>query len=217
VQALPPLPTAVAFRNASDGVLGTTRDIEVTRDGGRTWRVVFRTPRPVSWIGYDASGRTRAILDDGENLGGPRWQPELQLVQEFSPCVRSRAVFSGDWVLCIGQGSAGVGWKSVYRTTDRGWRKCGPLPISGYALGIAMAPDGFGVVWESRGTFYVTRDRCAHWIGQGHVAVREVDFGVSGAAVAGGVGWVLLTRNGAVRLLQTTDGGRTWRSVHRWR
>jgi photosystem II stability/assembly factor-like uncharacterized protein len=217
VQALPPLPTAVAFRNASDGVLGTTRDIEVTRDGGRTWRVVFRTPRPVSWIGYDPSGRPRAILDDGENLGGPRWRPELQLAQEFSPCVRSRTVFSGSWVLCIGQGSAGTGGKWAYRTTDRGWRRCGALPIAGYALGIAMAPDGFGLVWESRGTVYVTRDRCAHWIGQGSVAVPEVDFGVSGAAVTGGVGWMLLTRNGAVRLLQTTDHGRTWRSMHRWR
>jgi hypothetical protein len=47
--------------------------------------------------------------------------------------------------------------------------------------------------------------------------VPEVDFGVSGAAVTGGVGWMLLTRNGAVRLLQTTDHGRTWRSMHRWR
>jgi len=48
VQALPPLPTAVAFRSASAGLLGTSRDIEVTRDGGRTWKIVFRTPRPVS-------------------------------------------------------------------------------------------------------------------------------------------------------------------------
>jgi hypothetical protein len=216
VHALPPLPTAVAFRNPSDGVLGTTRDIEVTRDGGRTWKVVFQTPRPVSWIGYDASGRPRAILDDGENVGGLRWRPELQLAPEFAPCANSRAVFSGNWVLCIGQGSAGEGRKWAYRTSDRGWRRCGKLPISGYALGIAIAPDGFGLVWESRGTLYVTRDGCAHWTGQSRVAVPEVDFGVSGAAVRGGVGWVLLVRSGAVRLSQTTDRGRTWRVVHRW-
>src|SRR2546430_2252319 len=99
VHALPPLPTAIAFRSASDGLLGTDRTIELTADGGRTWRVVFRTPRPVAWLGYDPSGRPSAILDDGENLGGPRWRPELVLDQPFSPCNGVHAVFSDDWVL----------------------------------------------------------------------------------------------------------------------
>jgi hypothetical protein len=47
MHALPPLPNAVAFRNAEDGLLGTNRTIEATSDGGRTWRVVFRTPSSV--------------------------------------------------------------------------------------------------------------------------------------------------------------------------
>jgi len=131
--------------------------------------------------------------------------------------VRSRAVFSGEWVLCIGQGSAGVGWKWVYRATDRGWRRCGRLPISGYAVGMAMARDGFGVVWESRGTVYVTRDGCARWTGQPKTSIPEVDFGTSGAAVPRGTAWVLLARGDfRSRLLETTDYGRTWRVVHRW-
>jgi hypothetical protein len=223
------MPTAVAFRNADGGLLGTTRDIEVTRDGGRTWRVVFRTPRPVAWIGYDASGRPRAILDDGENLGGPRWRPERALAPPFSPCSLSEARISGNWALCIGQGSAGSGEKAVWRLTPHGWKRLawallGPtltihgITAQGYAVGIAMAPDGFGVIWESRGPLLVTDNGGSRWLGLPKVGVPEVDFGVSGAAVRGGVAWVLLARgNVHRRLLETADRGRTWRVVHRWR
>ena len=227
MHAPPPLPTAIAFRNAEDGLLGTTRDIEATDDGGRTWRVVFRTPRAVSWLGYDESGRRRAILDDGENLGGPRWRPE-PAVERLTPCpaAENRAVRSDRWVLCIGQGSAGAGEKSVYRLTAQGpkrlvWAtmdRSHGLPLAGYALGIAMAPDGFGIIWESRGTLYVTRDGGARWTGLPKVAQPEVDFGVAGAAASHGIGWVILARgNVHRRLLRTGDRGRTWHVVHRWR
>jgi photosystem II stability/assembly factor-like uncharacterized protein len=228
VHAQPPLPTAIAFRNAEDGLLGTTRTIESTRDGGRTWKVVFRSPRPVSWLGYDASGRARAILDDGENIGGPRWRPERVLDEPFSPCRSARASFSGDWVLCIGQGSAGSGERAVYRLTQQGWRRLawatlGPrlsshgISFAGYAVGIAMARDGFGIIWQSRGPLLVTRDGGSRWIALPKVGVPEVDFGISGAAVRGGVAWVVLARGDVHRrLLETTDDGRTWRVLRRW-
>ena len=228
VQALPPLPTAVAFRNAADGWLGTTRDIEVTRDGGRTWRVVFRTPRPVASLAFDPSGRPRAILDDGENLGGPRWQPARVLEAPFSPCSMSEARFSGDWALCIGQGSAGSGEKAVYRLTPNGWKRVawallGPtlttrgITAQGYAVGIAMADDGFGIIWESRGPLLVTHDGGSRWLALPKIGVPEVDFGIAGAALPHGVAWVLLARgNVHRRLLETTDYGRTWRVVHHW-
>jgi photosystem II stability/assembly factor-like uncharacterized protein len=229
VQALPPLPTAVAFRNASDGLLGTTRGIEATRDGGRTWRVVFRTPQPVSWLGYDPGGRPRAILDDGENLGGPRWRPERPL-EQLTPCPAgvNRAVRSDDWVLCIGQGSAGSGEKAVYRLTPNGpkrlaWAFLGPtltmhgITSQGYAVGLAMAHDGFGIIWQARGPLLVTRDGGSAWLGLPEVGIPEIDWGISGAALRHGVAWVLLARgNVHRRLLETTDRGRTWRVVHRW-
>lgn len=213
------LPAAIAFRNAENGLLAAGRTIQTTDNGGRTWRVVFRTPRTVTSVAYDPSGRPRAVLDDGENLGGPRWQPEAPLGRPFPPCQTfdNGAVFSDDWVLCIGQMSAGEGFKTAYHLVRNRWKQCGSLTRLGYAYGIAMAHDGFGIVWEGRGTLYVTRDGCGHWAGLPQVAVPDTDFGISGAAVRGGIAWVILARgNVHRRLLETTDRGRTWRVVHRW-
>lgn len=213
------LPAAIAFRNAGDGILAVGRTIQATGDGGRTWRVVFRTPRDVLDVSYDPSGRPRAILDDGENLGGPDWLPERPLGRLFPPCATfdNGAVFSDDWVLCIGQMSAGEGFKAAYHLVGSTWARCGSLTRLGYAYGLAMAHDGFGIVWEGRGTLYVTRDGCAHWSALPKVSVPEVDFGIDGAAVRHGIAWVILARgNVHRRLLRTTDRGRTWRVVHRW-
>jgi len=227
--AAPPLPTAIAFRTPSVGLLGTTHTIERTHDGGRTWRVVFRTPRPVVSISYDDGGRPRAVLDDGENIGGPHWGPEAPL-EQLSPCPAgaNRAVRSGDWFLCIGQGSAGSGEKAVYRITPDGakrvaWALLGPsltqhgITSEGYAVGIAMAADGFGVIWESRGPLLVTRNGGSRWIALPKLGVPEVDFGISGSALSPGTAWVILARGSVQRrLLETTDAGRTWHVVHRW-
>jgi hypothetical protein len=222
------LPAAVAFRNADDGILAVGRTIQATSDGGRTWRVVFRTSRGVADVSYDRTGRPRAILDDGENLGGPRWQPETTLDERFSPCTGTHADFTDAWVLCVGQGSAGSGEKSVYRLTRNGWKRLAwallapklsshGITAQGYAVGMAMAHDGFGIIWESRGPLLATRDGGSRWLGLPAVAVPEVDFGISGAALPRGIAFVLLARgNVHRRLLQTADYGRTWRVVHRW-
>lgn len=212
------LPAAVAFRNADDGILAVGRTIQATSDGGRTWRVVFRTPRGVVDVSYDRTGRPRAVLDDGENLGGGRWQPEGPPPELVPPCQTfDHPVFSDDWVLCIGQSSAGEGFKAAYRLRRNRWVRCGSLTRYGYAYGMAMAHDGFGIVWEGRGTLYVTRDGCTHWTVLPQVSVPEVDFGISGAAVRHGIAWVILARgNVHRRLLRSTDHGRTWRVVHRW-
>ena len=235
MHALPPVPTAIAFRTPSAGLLGTSSSIELTRNGGRTWKVVFRTPRPVASLSFDDDGRPRAILDDGENLGaadgGRRWTPELALGPRFSPCppALSIPVFSDHWVLCTGQGGAGNAGKAVYRFTASGAKRVaytpfapgrgyGGISVYGYADGISMAHDGFGIIWEARGTLYVTRDGGRHWIGLPRVAVPETDFGIAGAALRHGVGFVVLARGDVHRrLLVTRDHGRTWHVVHRWR
>jgi photosystem II stability/assembly factor-like uncharacterized protein len=239
VAAPPPVPLAVAFRDPARGTLGTDRTIELTADGGKTWRVVLRTPRPVVWISY-FSGDEWARLDDGENLrstdGGQHWAPAVALFPTTSVCpqgtLHSYASFAPggrEWALCTTQGGAGSMGKSVYRLDARGWTRVAYTPFTprggsyggisayGYPLGIAMAHDGFGVIWESRGTLYVTRDGGSHWTGLPNVARPEQDFGVSGAALAHGIGYVLLSiGGGSTRLIGTRDSGRSWHLVHRW-
>jgi photosystem II stability/assembly factor-like uncharacterized protein len=130
----------------------------------------------------------------------------------------------------VTQAGAGNQGKSVYRLFAKGWKRVAYTPFSpwgrgyggisgyGYPVGIAMAQDGFGVIWESRGTLYVTRDGGAHWTALPKVARPEQDFGQSGAALPHGVAYVLLSLGGTGvrRLIETTDAGRSWHVVHRW-
>lgn len=251
------VPNAIAFRDPSRGLLGSgwtpcasdsgfgcrpQGTISLTSDGGRTWKVVLRTPRPVVAVGLSGSLEW-AIFDDGEYLtsrnAGATWRPTVVPVPRGSPCT---AGFTGSfvvstphgrtWALCTTEGGAGSMGKSVYRLGANGWRRVaytpfapprpggyGGISLYGYPLGIAMADGGFGLIWESRGTLYVTRDGGSHWVGLPKVAAPEVDFGFAGAALPHGVGYVVLASGGTEvrRLLVTRDAGRTWRVVHRWR
>jgi len=241
VAAPPPVPLAVAFRDPAHGVLGTSRTIELTADGGKTWKVVLRTPRPVVSVSY-FSGAAWARFDDGETLrsthGGRRWAPAVApMFPAVSVCPQgtmqnwvSYTPAGSTWALCVTQAGAGSEGKSVYRLYAKGWKRVaytpfvgpghgyGGISVYGYPIGIAMAQNGFGVIWESRGTLYVTRDGGLHWTGLPKVARPEVDFGQSGVALPHGVAYVLLSigGTGVRRLIETTDSGRTWHVVHRW-
>ena len=114
----------------------------------------------------------------------------------------------------------GHGWKRVaYTPFPYGHGAFGGISTYGYPHGITMATDGFGLIWESRGTLYVTRDGGSHWTGLPKVAQPEVDFGISAYALRSGIGFVLLAKGGTAnrRLLETTDAGRSWRTLHIWR
>lgn len=247
-------PNAIAFRDARHGVMGTgwlgcetsafgcklQGTIARTSDGGKTWKVALRSPRPIVWVSVD--GRTAwARYDDGENLrstdAGRTWRPAVGPNPLATPCspgdsVNIAVTTPGGraWALCVGQPGAGNVSKSVYRLAGSGWkqisqtdigRKAGKGGIAsyGYPVGMAMADDGFGLIWESRGTLYVTRDGGYHWIAEPHVGRPERDFGVSGSALKGGVGYLVLAQGGRMvrRLLVTHDAGRHWRVAHRWR
>ncbi len=251
------VPNAVAFRDPRHGLLGTgwlgcdhsgfgcrpQGTISLTSDGGRSWTVALRTPRPV--VSVSISGRVWwARFDDGENLAsndqGRTWRPAVFPNQVASPCPPALAISVSqvvttpggrEWALCAGQGGAGSMGKAVYRLTTNGWKRVaytpfdgltghgyGGIGLYGYPLGITMADDGFGLIWESRGTLYVTRDGGSHWLGLPKVARPEIDFGQSGCALPHGVGYILLSLGGSQhrRLLVSLDRGRTWRVAHRW-
>ena len=249
------VPNTVAFVDASHGALGTGWQsaggsgggtIALTSDGGRTWRVVKATPRPVvSLTVY--GGSYIAKYDDGETLrssgGGRIWRPTTvtttDIATYLSVCPQGTTVGinadSSNWSVCSSVPGAGSQGKAVYRDlVDRGWVRVactdfgGPKPacgsrghggisLYGYPIGIAGAPDGFGLIWESRGTLYVTRDGGRNWTALAKLVQPEADFGSWAFTLPGGVGWALVGHGaGPWRLLRTTDAGRTWHVVHRW-
>lgn len=196
-------------------------------DGGHSWmRFQHRfdadfATRNVA-LGYRAGQFefVKGLVSTGN--GGKSWQPLP------SPCPRF-ASFSAatelvtptlGWVVCAGQPGAGQQLKAVFRTTDGGrkWRRtAGGLGSSGYAWGADFARDGFGLVWESRGTLYVTRDGGERWTPKTRFALPELDFGAGAAAFSGGRGLVLLWRgNRSERLFSTHNFGHSWQLVHRW-
>jgi photosystem II stability/assembly factor-like uncharacterized protein len=212
-----------------------------TLDGGRSWKpfppsygASFATPR----IGL---GFRRYMTHDhlaldllATNDGGRTWR------RRPSPCMRALAFGavidlvtpSLGWMVCLGQPGAGNQEKAVFRTTDGGrrWRPGaaavyyprrnvhGGLESYGYPQGVAFAADGFGILWESRGTLYITRAGGTNWLAEPRVARPEIDFGRGAAAFSDGRGLVLLGRGGHLpaRLLLTDDAGRSLRLIRRW-
>ena len=179
-------------------------------------------------------------LDDGATLlgSGDRWHPVAPAWQKYeSVCPQGSYVGitanpASSWAICSGQPGAGNQSKSVYRLTDRGWKRVaytgmtspkGHSGISsyGYPVGIAGSerPRGFGIIWESRGTLYVTRDGGHEWHALPKVSRPEEDFGQWAYVLPrDGVGYAVLAIGGSEkrRLIETTDAGRTWRVVHHW-
>jgi photosystem II stability/assembly factor-like uncharacterized protein len=252
-------------------------------NGGRTFRIVLRTARPVEQLQTVGARGALAWLDNGTALrtldrglswrryrtpiaasldaslatwrdafavtGGLEAKPVVMVThnggvswqRRVAPCLRpisdtalvQLVTPKLGWLVCLGQGGAGQMQKAVYRTRDSGrsWqveaetvfypsRFHGGISIGGYPAGISFAADGFGMLWEGRGTLYVTRDGGRNWIGNDRVAEPEVDWGTSAAALPAGRGFVLIYHAGlsrVMRLLATRDHGRTWHIVHRWR
>jgi photosystem II stability/assembly factor-like uncharacterized protein len=195
-------------------------------DGGRSW-ARFRHRFDADFVtaevgmGY-RTGRFEFVKGlvftrDGGRTWEPRRSPCPRFVS-FSAAVELVTPTLG-WIVCAGQPGTGQQLKAVYRTSDAGrtWRRLSDaLSGSGYVYGASFARDGFGLVWEGRGTLYVTRDGGRHWIPKPKVAEPELDFGAGAVAFQGGKGFFLAQRNPRLRLLATRNFGRTWQLVHRW-
>lgn len=214
-----------------------------TLDRGRTWQRWDEHPGgsaelpwlswPTARIAYGtmlgAHGRVSLLVT---NDAARTW------TRRKGPCTATGALIDfptprAGWLVCLGEPGAGNEEKAVFRTRDGGrtWqegasaegmnhpRERGGIPLLGYPAGIAFAPNGFGLMWESRGTVYVTRDGGKNWQGQPRLARFDVDFGRGASAFADGSGFVLLGHGGGhpTRLVETRDFGRTWQVVRRWR
>jgi photosystem II stability/assembly factor-like uncharacterized protein len=214
-----------------------------TLDRGRTWRRAPSMPsadwlnprigvRFRSYTAHDRGALAMLVTRDG----GRTWQR-----QQRDPCNKTDATFGAFadlvrpkvwWLACVGEGGAGNEDKAIYRTQNGGttWeagaatvfvanheREHGGISSYGYPGGLAFAPAGWGLLTESRGTLYVTRDGGIRFRAEPHVARPETDFAAGAAAFDGGLGYVLLTDYRGARLIETRNFGRTWDVVRRWR
>ena len=213
-----------------------------TLDRGRSWRPFrlrfhagFATPRVGLGFSRTLAGGHLVLTLRATSDGGRSWHARA------SPCrqaVANSALVDLvtprlGWLVCLGEPGAGNQQKAVFRTRDggRSWqagaeavayprpRFHGGISGYGYPYGIAFARDGFGILWEGRGTVYVTRTGGRRWTAEPNVARPELDFGRGAAAFPGGRALLLLGRGGGppTRLLATSDHARTWQTVHRWR
>jgi photosystem II stability/assembly factor-like uncharacterized protein len=206
-----------------------------TTDGGHHWqafRLRYRASFATAKLGlgyatYMAGNQEKMALY-GTRDGGRTWQRQgtpCQGVAAITDLVTSRLA----WLMCLGEPGAGNEEKALFRTTDGGahWQPLahvqmtrpahGGIQSYGYPVGASFAPAGFGILWESRGTLYVTRDGGAHWTPKPKVARPEEDFGFGGAVFPGGRAFLLLAGGRPARLLETTNFGRTWHPIIRWR
>jgi photosystem II stability/assembly factor-like uncharacterized protein len=238
----PLYPSAVAFSDRLHGELGlasaecdTCRPrgaVAVTSDGGKTWSVVRHTDRRVVALAF-FHDVYYTELENGRLISGQSGSHNV--FKGYCPKGWTSG-YSADivdtnidtpWSICVGQPGAGNQAKAVYRGRKRvaytppsangGY---GGISSYGYPVGIAGTHEGFGIIWETRGTLYVTRDGGHHWHPLPKVAQPEVDFGDWADVVWGRLGVVLLMRSAGnsetSRLIETTDAGRTWHVVHRW-
>jgi hypothetical protein len=214
--------------------------ISLTSDGGKTWRVVLHIRRPVVAVAYfhDALfARTDRGQTYWADASARRWRRRTPLSfkgycpEGWNAGISAELVDTNivvPWSICVGLRGGGNEAKAVYRGKKRVaftptalHRGYGGISEYGYAAGIAGAHDRFGIIWETRGTLYVTRDGGRNWHGLPKVARPEIDFGywADVGAYPRGTGFVLLSIGGGEkrRLIETRDAGRTWRVVHRWR
>lgn len=227
---------------ANGAIATTTGDSSWrTLDGGKTWQHVSSKPA-ADWLDprFGVRFSTYFVRNQGKLAmlvtrdGGRTWR------RRRDPCQRSDVAFNAFadlatrrlwWVACIGQGGAGNEDKAIYRTENGGktWeegaatvfiathqKQHGGIEEYGYPSGLAFAPGGWGLLTESRGTLYVTRDGGVRFRAEPKVARPEVDFAGGAAAFRGGIGYVLLADGRQPRLIETHDFGRTWQVVRRW-
>jgi photosystem II stability/assembly factor-like uncharacterized protein len=175
--------------------------IELTSDGGNTWRPVSTVPC--------GPGKPSAL----------------------SPTAIAAQGAAAAWLLCTGGAATIMEDKTIAVTIDGGvtWEvraatigsepsgTIGQIPIVGHPSGLDIAPNGTAWMWGSRMLPIVSRDGGRAWadMALGEIDVSEV---TAGAPLDARNGFALLRDpNLPATLLEVTaDGGATWSTRFSW-
>lgn len=211
-----------------------------TGDGGRNWQTVaadspamapsFTTAR--QGLSLDTRGRSLLRTSDG----GRTW------TRSRAPCngpateaAGVAATRSRSLALCVGQPGVGNQGKEIWSSSDLGgsWARLisvglpgqshirdGGISSYGYPQGLSLSSAGTGVMWEGRGTTYLTHNAGQTWRPLSSITRPEANFGQSSSTVDATTAFLLQTAGlphpPAMELLVTHDGGSTWARVHGW-
>jgi photosystem II stability/assembly factor-like uncharacterized protein len=230
-----------AVRGSRTVWAATRHAVVVSADGGRHWRVTRRGPVVAlsfatardGWIVAGDSPFQPGLRLLSTDDGGRTWQRLPGPCSRFGwPGPVALETAATGWVVCVDEPGAGEQGKEIWSTSDGGrtWqlhtRTTGPggpppgpvgdFPVSGYPAGAAAVGDEVWV-WQARGGLEESRGG-RHWR-LDHVTSPEVREAVSVSLVAPRLAFAIVgaPAGDPGKLVRTTDGGRTWITVSRWR
>ncbi len=234
VKALPLNVAAVAFRSALDGwAVGSPSDclgnapgmcpvaVATTTDGGTSWSVPSRPPLPVTTVGHPAKHMwwgLNAAGNGGTLFTSPNGRTWTSVGKTPGTTFGDCGTLNTSWVSRrVGFLVAGA---LLFQTTDGGrhWTKMPAPPRD--VTGIWFGPSGRGYAVAGSctllgGSVYATTDGGRQWARVGPLPSRTYTAAFTGP----GLGYALQSRKTAehpkagVRLMRTTDGGRTWQAM----
>jgi photosystem II stability/assembly factor-like uncharacterized protein len=209
-----------------------------SRDGGGTWQ---RKAQHLVDPSFGARGVGFAIRSRPSDVEmgpvmrttdrGRTWQ------RVGGPCVGATGASLSfvsarrGWLLCTSQPGAGMQPKAVFETRNGGrrWRLVtdafftrigrsrGGLSTGGYPYGMSFDPGGHGLLWQTRGHTYSTRDGGRHWRSL-RITSPDAIEGQAASVVSAAVRFLVVRngRTGSFELLRLPRSGRA-HVVHRWK
>ena len=230
----------IDFLTENTGWLSSDDGLLRTDDGGKTWRqatnlkditvthVQFVNPND-GWIyGYNGPNK-----DGNRNYYFLRttnaWRTWTSIKTPEPNIFGSLAFFfispKQGWLLIGSQPGAGSQGKTIYKTLDGGesWNKIASasippkksdgLPIGGYVSDIFFLNDNQGWFTESRGQIYDTTDGGNTWEMVDKHPIKEW-FMFKPFFESNEDGNILSADSGKLSLLETRDGGHSWKIIY---